>query len=114
MPYLKVKTNRPVDEDAGRRLIERASTRIAEALNKPERYVMVDLSINPQILFSGTRDPCAYVELKSIGLPDSQTRDLSQTICDLLENELGIPAERVYIEFMDVPRKFWGWNGSTF
>ena len=114
MPYLKVKTNQPIDDAKGKQLLERASAKVADALNKPERYVMVDFSVNPRMLFSGTTDPCAYVELKSIGLPESQTRDLSQTICTLVGTELGIPADRIYIEFMDVPRKFWGWNGSTF
>ena len=114
MPYLKVKTNQPIDDATSKQLLERASARVADALNKPERYVMVDLSVNPQMLFSGTTAPCAYVELKSIGLPESQTRDLSQSICALVGTELDIPADRIYIEFMDVPRKFWGWNGSTF
>ncbi|MGH8477539.1 MAG: phenylpyruvate tautomerase MIF-related protein [Methylococcales bacterium] len=114
MPYLKIKTNQPIYADAGQQLLELASARIADALSKPERYVMVDVSVNPTMLFSGTPDPCAYVELKSIGLPVSQTRDLSQIICTLLGTELGIAPDRIYIEFTDVPRKFWGWNGSTF
>ncbi len=114
MPYLKIKTNRPIDAAAGKQFLEQASARVADSLSKPERYVMVDVSVNPAMLFSGTPDPCAYVELKSIGLPESQTRDLARMICALLETGLGIAADRIYIEFMDVPRKFWGWNGSTF
>jgi phenylpyruvate tautomerase len=114
MPYLKIKTNRPVDEIASKQLLERTSSRIADALSKPQRYVMAELSISRHMVFSGTSAPCAYVELKSIGLAESQTRELAQTICTLIETELDIPPDRVYIEFMDVPRKFWGWNGSTF
>lgn len=114
MPYLQIKTNQPVDAAPGRQLLEKASVLIAEALSKPERYVMVDLSVNPRMLFSGSSEACAYVELKSIGLPDSQTRELSEKICTLLGAELGIAADRIYIEFMDVRRKFWGWNKSTF
>ncbi|MGH8476523.1 MAG: phenylpyruvate tautomerase MIF-related protein [Methylococcales bacterium] len=114
MPYLQIKTNQPIDARTGQQLLERASARVAQALGKPERYVMVEVSHNPTMLFSGTAEPCAYVELKSIGLPDSQTRELSHIICSLLGTELGIAADRIYIEFMDVPRKFWGWNGSTF
>jgi phenylpyruvate tautomerase PptA (4-oxalocrotonate tautomerase family) len=114
MPYLKINTNQPLEDPAAGQLLEEASAAIADALSKPERYVMVDLSNNPHMLFSGTKAPCAYVELKSIGLPESQTRELSQKICTLLGKALGIPADRVYIEFTDVPRKFWGWNSSTF
>ncbi len=114
MPYLKIKTNQPIDEIAVKHILEQASSRIADALSKPERYVMADLSINRHMIFSGTPAPCAYVELKSIGLAETQTRELSQTICTLIETELGIARDRIYIEFMAVPRKFWGWNGSTF
>ncbi|MGR9107040.1 MAG: phenylpyruvate tautomerase MIF-related protein [Gammaproteobacteria bacterium] len=114
MPYLNIKTNQTIDEASGHRLLTTASAQVADALNKPERYVMVELSMNPQMLFAGTSNPCAYVELKSIGLPESQTRELSQLICTLVGKELAIAADRIYIEFTDVPRKFWGWNGSTF
>jgi phenylpyruvate tautomerase len=114
MPYVKIKTNRIIDETTGNQLIERTSAAVAKALSKPERYVMVDLSLNPCMLFSGTRNACAYVELKSIGLSESHTRDLSHAVCTLLGAELEIAPDRIYIEFMDVPRKFWGWNNSTF
>jgi len=31
-----------------------------------------------------------------------------------MNSELGLPADRVYIEFADAPRSMWGWNGGTF
>lgn len=114
MPYLNIKTNHALAPNTAQALLKKASARIAEALSKPERYVLTELSLNPQMLFSGTDEPCAYIELKSIDLPESQTRDLSHAICSLLETDIGIPADRVYIEFTNVPRKFWGWNASTF
>ncbi|HEB78063.1 MAG TPA: hypothetical protein ENI90_06025, partial [Methylothermaceae bacterium] len=42
------------------------------------------------------------------------TQPLSRFLCDFLQNQLNIAPDRVYIEFIDIPRKFWGWNGSTF
>jgi phenylpyruvate tautomerase PptA (4-oxalocrotonate tautomerase family) len=35
-------------------------------------------------------------------------------VCALIEQHLGIPAERTYIGFEDVPGRLWGWNGGTF
>ncbi len=32
----------------------------------------------------------------------------------LIEQHLGIPADRIYIGFEDVPGRLWGWNGGTF
>ena len=65
------------------------------------------------MLFGGDNAPLAYLELKSIGLLESQTNELSAMLCQLM-HDYAIPVDRVYIEFMDAPRKMWGWNGSTF
>lgn len=110
MPLLSIETNcEPTDT-----LLPKASATIASALAKPEQYVMVRFLHNPDMLFAGSDKPLAYLELKSIGLPDSAAPDLSAKLCDLLENELGIDGNRVYIEFENAPRHLWGWNRATF
>ncbi|HHJ16190.1 MAG TPA: hypothetical protein ENJ80_05775 [Gammaproteobacteria bacterium] len=114
MPLLKIQTNQPVDATAQKDLAGRASQTVAELLGKPERYVMVSIEHNPAMLFGGSDEPLAYLELKSIGLPESQTTDLSRSLCDLLKDTLDLPADRIYIEFADAPRSMWGWNGGTF
>ncbi|NLE67898.1 MAG: hypothetical protein GX608_10790, partial [Lentisphaerae bacterium] len=35
-------------------------------------------------------------------------------LCEMAKARLGVPADRVYITFMDFPAGNWGWNGSTF
>ena len=114
MPLLKIETNQPLDTDVQTRLTGKASQQVAALLGKPERYVMVSIEQNPAMLFGGSDEPLAYLELKSIGLPESGTADFSQTLATLLNDELGLPADRVYIEFADAPRAMWGWNGGTF
>jgi len=114
MPYLKIQTNQTTTPDQARALISKASQLVASELGKPEQYVMVALSPPVPMVFAGTDAPTAYLELKSIGLPASRTGDLSQALCTLIENQLAISKERVYIEFADAPRTMWGWNGSTF
>lgn len=114
MPLLKIQTNIPIETAAGDSLIRKASQQVASLLGKPERYVMVSLEENPAMLFGGSDDPLAYLELKSIGLPETRTSELSQALTSLMNAELGLSAERVYIEFTDAPRAMWGWNGGTF
>jgi phenylpyruvate tautomerase len=114
MPYLKIQTNQTVTSDQAQTLISKASELVASELGKPEKYVMVALSPPVPMVFAGTDAPTAYLELKSIGLPSSRTGDLSQALCALIENDLAISKDRVYIEFADAPRDMWGWNGSTF
>ena len=114
MPFLKIQTSTELAETAARSLASRASSLVASQLGKPERYVMVSVENNPAMQFAGSTDPLAYLELKSIGLPESSTGDVSRALCELVTSETGIKPERIYIEFADAARKMWGWNGSTF
>src|SRR5690554_1373934 len=114
MPLLRIQTN--VDVPAERRgaLLAAASRATATVLGKPEAYVMVTLEPGATMLFAGTDAPLAYLELKSIGLPEDRTRDISAKLCDLVEAHLGIPKSRIYLEFASAAAHMWGWNGETF
>lgn len=114
MPYLKIQLNRPVEPEAARSLLAKASADLARELGKPESYVMAELTNNPHMIFGGTDAPAAYLELKSIGLPAGSHKALSRSLAVLLEQGAGIPPARVYIEFTDVKGNSWGWNGGTF
>jgi phenylpyruvate tautomerase len=114
MPYVRVQSNVAVDAATGNSLLGKISSLTASELGKPEAYVMVALEPTSPMLFAGTDAPLAYLELKSIGLPEDRTAGLSDKLCNLMQEVLGIPADRVYIEFADAPRKMWGWNGGTF
>jgi phenylpyruvate tautomerase len=114
MPFLKIQTNTDLPVAAARALAASASALVASQLGKPERYVMVSVESNPAMQFAGSADPLAYLELKSIGLPESSTGDASRALCELVSSATGIEPERIYIEFSDAARKMWGWNSSTF
>lgn len=114
MPYLKIETNVELAPDQRQQLLSESSRRAAELLGKPERYVMVSLTDGHPMLFGGTDAPLVYMEFKSIGLPESQTAELSSALAALMTDRLGVPADRVYIEFANAARHLWGWNGATF
>ena len=114
MPYLKIQSNQPVEEANASAFIKRASKIVAQQLSKPENYVMVALDPPVPMVFAGDDTPAVFMELKSIGLSEAQTPALSAALCSLVEEELGVDAGRVYIEFADAPRKMWGWNRATF
>ena len=111
MPFAHVTTNVSVDAEA---VAKGLSELLAGALGKPEGYVMCLVTPDAALVFGGSGDPVAYVELKSIGLGESACKDLSGRLCAFLEDECGVPPERVYIEFKDLQRSWFGWNSSTF
>lgn len=112
MPYLTVTSNQRLD--TGSEQLKMLSKSVAEGLNKPESYVMVSVQHNPDMLFAGTREALAFCELKSLGLKESQTAELSRRLCTCLGKLYGISANRIYIEFSAPARAMWGWNNKTF
>ena len=112
MPLLTIRTNTVIDN--ANDLAVAASKKIAELLGKPESYVMVNVMAEQSLVFAGTDDGAALLELKSLGLPESSTGDFSQALCELIKQQLGIDKSRVYIEFSNPERHMWGWNGTTF
>ncbi len=113
MPLLRIQTN--VDTaSGGQALASAASSTVAAMLGKPERYVMVSVEHNPNMRFAASDAPLAYLELKSIGLPENRSGEFSAALAQLIGEHLGVAAERVYIEFANAQRHLWGWNGATF
>lgn len=114
MPYLKLQSNCEIDPKQQPDLLATLSRTVSEALGKSENYVMIVLDTAKPMFFAGNDAPAAFLELKSLGLPDERTAELSAALCEALEGHLGIPAARVYVEFAAPARHLWGWNGRTF
>ena len=112
MPYLKIQTNKEIADKS--LLMKEMTGLLMDKLGKPEKYIMIAVEPLTEMFFGGTDEPTAFVELKSIGLPVEATSELSEAICRLLNKHLGIPQNRIYIEFSDAPRNMFGWNGGTF
>ena len=66
-------------------------------------------------VFTSARAPAAFVAVKNIGkMTPEDTETLSREISARLQRTLGVPADRVYIDFADAVGYLWGWNGETF
>ena len=114
MPLLKLETTVNLSGQSQTDLLTKLSRIVAETIGKPEEYVMVTVS-HSDILMSGQPGHAAFVDLRSIGgLSDDTNRKLTERICDVLEESLAIPPDRVYATFTDVQASNWGWNGATF
>ena len=114
MPCLIIKTNKTLSEQEKIDCGSSVSAKTAEILGKPENYVMTLLEDKISMTMSGTTEATAYIELKSINLPEDQTEKLSNSLCQHIGEKLNIPASRIYIEFSNAQRHLWGWDGRTF
>jgi phenylpyruvate tautomerase len=116
VPLVQVFTNVPAPAQAEERaFLGELSRLLAVRFDKPERWVMTCLVPGLAMTFGGTTAPTAYVAVKNIGTmkPDDTAR-LSSELAERLQKALGVPPERVYIQFTDAVDYLWGWNGGTF
>lgn len=114
MPLLKIQTNQMPAEERVDAILQRWTSLLSRVLEKSESFIMVALEENANMAFGGTREPLAYAELKSLGLPADRTSALSAALCEHIAEDLGVEMNRVYIEFSAPERSHWGWNGKTF
>ncbi len=116
MPLIKVQSSvSEPEKTAIDGLLKSLSAKLAKHLGKSESYVMTAFQSDVPMTFAGTVEPVCYLEVKSIGkMSPTQTKAMSQDFCQMINDKLGVPINRIYIEFADVERHLWGWNGSTF
>ena len=83
-------------------------------MGKPESYLMINLVDNQDLYFGGKKlEKGAYVEVKVLGSVDAtSSAKMSASLCEILQKELGIPGNAVYISYWGTLS--WGWNGGNF
>ena len=114
MPLLKLETTVALTEEKRNTLLAALSKTLAETTGKPEQYVMVTAS-QSAMLMAGKPGDAVFVDIRGIGgLSGEVNRQLSQKVCGLLKDNLGVPPSRIYINFTEIDAGNWGWNGNTF
>ena len=109
MPYINVSTSAKVNEKG--KLLEEISILISSLTNKSRSFVMAKIDDNCQMHFDDDTPSC-FLEIKSIGSLDPS--EMAKPISDFVYKKMGIPINRIYISFEDVPASLWAWNGRTF
>ena len=109
MPYINVSTSAKIKDK--QKLIEEISILVSSLTNKSKRFVMAKLDDNSEMYFDG-ESPCCYLEIKSIG--SLNPSEMAKPICNFIYEKMGIPLDKIYISFEDLPATVWAWNGKTF
>ncbi len=72
---------------------------------------MAKLDDNYEMYFED-ESPCCFLEIKSIG--SLNPSEMAKQISYFVYKNMGIPTDKIYISFEDVPASMWSWNGRTF
>ena len=109
MPYINVSTSAKIEDK--KKLLEDISILVSSLTNKSEKFVMAKLNDNCEMFFEDDR-PCCLLEIKSIG--SLNPSEISKPISNFFFKKIGIPIDKIYISYEDVPAPMWAWNGKTF
>ena len=109
MPYINDSTSAKVNDKG--KLLEEISILISSLTNKSRSFVMAKIDDNCQMYFDDDSPSC-FLEFKSIG--SLNPSEMAKPISDFVFEKMGIPIDRIYISFEDVPASLWAWNGRTF
>ena len=102
MPFLKIVTNVPESKIPPNYHVNLTNL-LQELLQKPIEYCSVQLQPGQIITFGGSHEPCAFIQLCSIGrLGPIGNVVHSEKIMTELENTLGIYPHLTYIHFIDL------------
>ena len=109
MPYINVSTTVKIENK--KKLLEEISILVSSLTNKSKRFVMAKLDDNSEMYFEN-ESPCCFLEIKSIG--SLNPSEMAKPISNFVYEKIGIPIDKIYISFEDVPASLWAWNGKTF
>ncbi len=114
MPFINSKVTVALSKENKETLKTEYAKIIAEITGKPEQWLMVGFEDNCDLYFAGTNDkPAAYLEFKLLGtLTGEKAEKLTAAFCSLVEAELKIPSDRIYVKYEEVEK--WGWNKVNF
>ena len=109
MPYINVSTSAKIEDK--KKLLEEISILVSSLTNKSKRFVIAKLDDNSEMYFED-ESPCCFLEIKSIG--SLNPSEMAKPISNFVYKKMGIPMDKIYISFVDVPASMWAWNGRTF
>ena len=116
MPLIRVQTSVSIlDKSTITTFMQELSASLATHLSKPEAYIMTIFEPETMMTFNGSTEPACFIEIKNIGvMTPERTNAMSKEFCEMVKQKLGVPMNRIYIEFIDVTGYMWGWNRTTF
>lgn len=113
MPFIDSKISVKVSDEK-KDVIKARLAEAAAVIGKPETYVMIGFDDEYCLYFGGNKmEKAVYVSVDIYGgsIPSSSDR-MTAMICEIYEEELGIPANNIYVDYRATTD--WGWNGGNF
>ena len=114
MPYINLKTTKNVAPEKCEAIKTAFGKAIESFPGKTEAWLMVGIEDGVKLWFKGdASSDSAIVDVDLLGQVNADASEkMTKVVCDILENELGISPDRIYVKYTGYNN--WGWNGQNF
>ena len=113
MPYINTKTSVTIDP-AKKEIIKNKLGKAIELIpGKSEDWLMLSFDDNSSMYFKGSNEKnLAFIDVKIFGEASEEAYSkLTKAITVILNEELGIRSDCIYVKYEEVST--WGWNGNN-
>jgi phenylpyruvate tautomerase PptA (4-oxalocrotonate tautomerase family) len=116
MPYVNCIIAKELSHDDMEKLKIHIGDLINEMPGKSEEWLFVRFCDKEKLYFKGDKqENAAIIEVKLFGAQEIKYKDrFTSKVSELLEDELGIDKENIYVVFYEIEDGNWGWNGQLF
>lgn len=105
MPNLSISCSKSFpNEESKLQFLQILSQQVCQAMGKSELYMMVNYHDSSSICFAGdATTPAAFCQFFNMGeLPAEKKTAACSKICEVLEKELQVPSNRIYVVFQEI------------
>ena len=113
MPFIDTKVTMKLSDSQKENLKAKLGKAIS-VMNKSETYLMVGILDGYDLFLGGKKlEKGAFISVQVLGNVDqAQSNKMTAEICKIVNEELGIPGDCVYVNYLGY--RDWGWNGGNF
>lgn len=114
MPCIQLTVSQKLTEQNKVTIKSRLGQAIQILPGKSESWLMVIIHDDACMYFKGNQNaPMAFADVSVYGNENGNAfNNLTMAICDILNEEIGTPADRIYVKYSAT--QHWGWNGGNF
>lgn len=113
MPFINTKVTTEITKEK-EEILKAELGKAITLIGKAEAYLMLGFEDNCRLWFQGNQQgDTAYVEVALLGhVTKENAEKLTSAICDIMNKELSISPDRVYVKFSETD--IWGFNNIVF
>lgn len=114
MPYIRTTVSKELTDEKRETIKTKLGQAIALIPGKSESWLMLSFEDNMKMYFRGDEsEDYAYLEVSLFGSASDAAYDrLTAALSEIINEELGIGRENIYIKYEEA--EHWGWNGNNF